>query len=108
MFTVILLMNTDRETRLANEDWAVYLMIGASLALATFWALPISGAVFNPAIALGVDIAGVIAGAGTSALAKVWLYVVCPAGGALLGLLYHNCIYKKATDEGDEKQGLLS
>ena len=32
-------MNTDQEARLAQEDWAVYLMIGASLALATMWAV---------------------------------------------------------------------
>ncbi len=102
-FTIIILMNTDQEARLAHEDWAVYLMVGAALALTTIWAKSISGAVFNPAFAVGVDLAGIIGGGSAKSLAKIWLYVACPIGGALLALLYHNFIYKAATDGGDEK-----
>jgi len=94
--------------RLASEDWAVYLMVGAALALATVWARGISGAVFNPAFAIGVDLVGVMFGASADIFAKIWIFLVCPIGGALLALLYHNFIYKAATDGGDEKQALLS
>ena len=107
-FTLIILMNTDQEARLAQEDWAVYLMIGASLALATMWARGVSGAVFNPAFAVGVDLAAIISGASSKILEKIWIYIACPIGGALLALLYHNFVYKAATDGGDEKQALLS
>ena len=101
-------MNTDQEARLAQEDWAVYLMVGAALALATMWARPVSGAVFNPAFAVGVDLAAIISGASAKILEKIWIYIACPIGGALLALIYHNFVYKAATDGGDEKQALLS
>lgn len=83
-------------------------MVGASLALATMWARGISGAVFNPAFGIGVDLAAVISGKTAKILAKMWIYIACPIGGALLALLYHNFVYKAATDGGDEKQALLS
>ncbi len=95
--TAIILMNTENETKLANEDWVVYLLIGISLGLATYWAIPVTPAVFNPAIGAGTMIASLILGGSNSTMVSMfWTFVAFPACGSMLALLFHECIYKNA------------
>ena len=106
--TAIILMNTENETKLASEDWIVYLLIGVSLGLATYWAEPTTPAVFNPAIGVGTMLASLILG-GTSSLtvSMFWTFLAFPAIGAVLALFFHQCIYKNTVTGGDQKQALL-
>lgn len=60
--TTIVLMNSEPQTKLANDEWVVYLMQGAALALATYWAAAVSRAVFNPALGFGLNFARVMTG----------------------------------------------
>ena len=92
-----------------NEEWVVYLLQGAALALATYWASGISKAVFNPAIGFGLDFARTITGGSAKVYLKwFWGYVVFPPCGSLLALIFHQFYYKKATEEiGDKKELLL-
>lgn len=109
--TAIILMNTESETKLAHEDWVVYLLIGISLGLATYWAgvgYHTTPAVFNPAIGTGTVLANIIVGGSTHRMETMfWVFIAFPAIGSTLALFFHQCIYKNAVTGGHQKEHLL-
>ena len=110
--TAIILMNTESETKLAHEDWVVYLLIGISLGLATYWAKGglhvTTPAVFNPAIGVGTVLASIVLGGSTHLMETMfWVFIAFPAIGSVLALFFHQCIYKNAVTGGHQKEHLL-
>ena len=64
----------------------------------------LSGAVLNPAIALGTSFT-MLFDKGAQAFSFVWLYTLLPFVGAILAVLFHEFVFKKSqevlNDEGD-------
>ena len=53
------------------------------------------GAVMNPAVGLGLEIAGIFSKGG-EAVKSLWIYPVMPFAGAILAVIFYELIYKKA------------
>src|SRR6185295_18507062 len=67
-----------------NEGNSFYgLAIGATITAAAFAGGPISGGAFNPAVATGAIVVNALSGGGK--FANLWLYLVGPFAGGLLG-----------------------
>jgi aquaporin Z len=61
--------------------------IGFTVAAGAFVVGPISGAAFNPAVALSATFSGVVFG--HDSWADLWIYIVGPLAGAAIGALVH-------------------
>ena len=74
------------------------LAIGMTVALNIMMAGALTGATFNPAIALGPMFA-------TANFTNAWLYVIAPIVGALVAALIHKALKLLAEDRTDVTQG---
>ncbi|HKV87067.1 MAG TPA: aquaporin [Candidatus Dormibacteraeota bacterium] len=84
LVTVVLNVAATRETA-GNSFYG--LAIGFTVAAGAFAVGPISGAAFNPAVALGATVVAAIAN--HSSLGYLWLYVVGPLAGGAIGAAIH-------------------
>lgn len=123
MFVLFFMMQTDEKMLFSRERAINCFIIGSSYvaARAMFYgqtinnfsntAITSTGAVLNPAIALGIMIGALFNGtsvdntAGNSLM--IWfVYPVMPIAGAILALLFFEFVYKKTQEalEGDFKE----
>jgi aquaporin Z len=67
--------------------------VGGYIALAGLWAGPITGASMNPARSFGPDLV-------RGNLSTTWIYVVGPAIGALIGVIFERILKGRPTAAG--------
>jgi|LauGreDrversion4_2_1035121.scaffolds.fasta_scaffold609152_2 glycerol uptake facilitator-like aquaporin len=63
-----------------------------------------SGAVLNPAIAIGTSFT-MLFDLGGQYFQYVWLYGLLPFGGAVLAVLFHEFVFKKTQEVLNEDEG---
>ena len=66
----------------------------------------VSGAVLNPAIAIGTTITMLIKTPDAISISNNWIFVCLPFAGALIAVLFHEFFFKKtyeAIDDADDK-----
>jgi|Transcript_615 glycerol uptake facilitator-like aquaporin len=105
IFVFFFMTNTDEKLAFSNEKAINCFILAASYvgARAMFagnlsgsgkYAVTTYGAVMNPAIALGIQIASLF-NLGFDAWKAVYLYPTVPFGAAFLSVLFYELIYKK-------------
>jgi aquaporin NIP len=69
--------------------------IGSTVALSAMWAGPLTGAGMNPARSIAPALVG-----GTASIASLWIYIVGPVLGALIGALLYEALRPGVKPEG--------
>lgn len=63
-----------------------------------------SGAVLNPAIAIGTNFA-MLFDKGGSMFSYVWIYALFPLAGSILAVIFHEFVYKKTQEVLNDDNG---
>jgi MIP family channel proteins len=88
-FLMFVVMAVATDTRAVGEAAAI--AIGGTIGLAAMFGGPISGASLNPARSLGP---GIVSGD----LHAIWIYIVAPLAGAMIGGLLYQLVRGRALD----------
>jgi glycerol uptake facilitator-like aquaporin len=91
------LSQTEEKTTFSKEKAICCFIIAASYvgarSLGASFNLTLCGVVLNPAIGFGANIV-----MGTQGLKYIWLYAAVPLGGGIVGLLFHEFVFKKTQE----------
>eukprot|EP00350_Pseudokeronopsis_sp_OXSARD2_P012685 CAMPEP_0170551336 /NCGR_PEP_ID=MMETSP0211-20121228/9350_1 /TAXON_ID=311385 /ORGANISM="Pseudokeronopsis sp., Strain OXSARD2" /LENGTH=228 /DNA_ID=CAMNT_0010858439 /DNA_START=62 /DNA_END=748 /DNA_ORIENTATION=- len=102
------LSQTEEETKLSKDPTLTILMIaGAYLSFLMMVSPPDKMlACLNPCVALGSDFAMYFSGQynGVQGFEQLWLFGLCPFGGSLLAVFFHEVIYKRLVQNVVEKE----
>lgn len=96
MYVLLHMIGTDYSTRLSQDDLLNSFTMAAALGAAIVWGKNVSGACYNPAVGLFINLIGLFNSGKGAELEYVWIYLAFPFVGALLSVLFHEFIFKKA------------
>ena len=90
------MISTDFETRLSHDDFLNSVIMSISLGTVIHWGRFVSGACFNPAVGLFLNLVALFNSGQGDELKYVWIYLIFPFVGSILSVLFHEFIFKKA------------
>lgn len=99
---MIFLINTEVNSRFFHEPGMRLLAISGAYVCCIEFTRRLAGGSINPAYGLAVNLVMFMDTGRGDAFKWIWFYVIMPFGGAALGLVFHEFIYKK-TQEGIEE-----
>ena len=97
-YSLIYMISTDPKTKLTNDDVLNSLVIATSLALVIIWGIIPSGACFNPAAGLFLNLVKLFDTGKGKELKFVWIYIIFPLVGSFLSVVFHEFVFKNALE----------
>ncbi len=103
ILAMMVLINTEKETRFSSVHWVTAILIGLSLSSAIYTAASVSNAVFNPQIGIGLQLTALIQGGSYDPYFKdFYVYLAFPVVGAILAVVFFEFFYKTALKHSEE------
>lgn len=97
-YTLMYMISTDPRTKLTKDDVLNSLVIATSLALVITWGIYPSGACYNPAAGLFLNLVKLFDTGEGKEMKFVWIYIIFPFVGSFLSVVFHEFVFKNALE----------